>query len=58
MKWEYKTSQMNLSAAMSGLVDEEERDDILNEYGKDGWELVGMTTIQSDVLFVFKRQKQ
>jgi hypothetical protein len=41
MKWEYKTLQLKLSTGfLSGKVDASTQDEVLNQYGRQGWELV------------------
>jgi hypothetical protein len=62
MKWEYKTIKLKTKGMLGGNFDERELDDMMNEYGSQGWELVsGFDTNQAygqsrDVVIIFKRQ--
>ncbi len=62
MKWEYKTIKLKTKGFSGGNFDESELDDMMNELGSQGWELVaGFDTNQAygasrDVVIIFKRQ--
>jgi hypothetical protein len=62
MKWEYKTIKLKTRGIWGGNFDESELDNMMNEYGSEGWELVaGFDTSTgtgetSDVVIIFKRQ--
>lgn len=59
--WEYKTIEFNTKGFNGGLLNINEFNTSLNEYGRDGWELVNcFDTSQSygasrKVIAVFKR---
>jgi len=64
MKYEYKhlsPQQMNTATETLFLVEGSEpkefvpRDQILNELGADGWELVHCAKLHTEPLYVFKR---
>lgn len=61
MRWEYKTVKLATTGFVGGKFDEAKFDAMLNELGRDGWELVsGFDTNQSDgatrvVVAVLKR---
>jgi hypothetical protein len=54
-KWEYKV--LNVEKAFYSNKADEEIEKILNEMGKDGWELVGYVTFKIHML-AFKRPVQ
>ena len=62
MKWEYKTIKLKAKGFFGGDFDARELDNMMNEYGSMGWELVnGFDTNTSygqtrDVVIIFKRQ--
>lgn len=62
MKWEYKTIKLKTKGFSGGNFDESELDEMMNELGSDGWELVaGFDTSKGtgetrDVVIIFKRQ--
>jgi len=62
MKWEYKTIKLKTRGFLGGNFDERALDNMMNEYGSRGWELVaGFDTNKSygesrDVVVIFKRQ--
>ena len=45
MEWQYKVVPYNVTG---GHVREEDLDEVLNECGKDGWELVSVTQVISE----------
>ncbi|MCC9043343.1 DUF4177 domain-containing protein [Myroides sp. M-43] len=60
-RFEYKAIQLKPSSLWSFNVSVEEVEDVLNEYGKQGWELVTMIDINSTgtttgYLLSFKRE--
>ncbi len=61
MKWEYKTIKLKTRGFWGGNFDESELDDMMNEFGLEGWELVaGFDTTKTygetrDVVIIFKR---
>lgn len=63
IQWEYKTIEFETKGFSGGLLDIHTFNVSLNEYGKDGWELVNcFDTNQSygasrKVIAVFKRQR-
>ena len=64
MKFEYKVIVINLRGAFSPKPDCEETEEVINEFGRKGWELVSVVSNNvykgetcSYTLF-FKRQKQ
>ena len=60
-RWEYWTLKLDATGFWGGKVDEGELDRLLNDAGRQGWELVtAFDTNQSDgqtlhMLFTFKR---
>lgn len=63
MHWEYKTIKLAAGGFLGGKLDEEAFDRMLNDLGRNGWELVAaFDTNQSsgqsrDVVAIFKRQR-
>jgi hypothetical protein len=61
-QWEYKTIKYKTGGFMGGKVDENEFQDILNQHGFEGWELVSCFDTSTgqgqsrDVIAVFKRR--
>jgi hypothetical protein len=58
MRWSYKTVVYELKKEGflgSAFLDEAEVEESLNEYGKNGWELVSMMEMQDGLIAVFKR---
>jgi len=65
MNWEYKTIKLQATGFLSGgKIDETKLDDMMNELGAQGWELVtGFDTNKGygetrDVVIIFNRQKK
>lgn len=61
LKWEYKTFIFRTKGIFGGKVDPTEFDALLNELGREGWELTAaVSTIEvgqsRDVVAIFKRQ--
>jgi len=63
MNWEYKTVQLGTHGIMGGKFDGSKLDELMNELGAQGWELVaGFDTNMGygqtrDIVLIFKRQK-
>jgi len=63
MKWEYKTVKQKAKGLMGGKVDEVQLDAMMNNLGRDGWELVSAFDTNEaygntrDVIVIFKRPK-
>ena len=63
MNREYKTIKLQATGFTGGKIDETKLDDMMNELGAQGWELVtGFDTNKGygetrDVIIIFKRQK-
>lgn len=53
MRWEYKTLTYN-KRSFFGALNVEELQQVLNDLGRDGWELVGINQTQPAIL-VLKR---
>jgi hypothetical protein len=64
MTWEYKTIALAAHGFLGGKLDMTRFDQMLNELGREGWELVSaFDTNQSygatrDVIAVFKREQR
>ncbi|MCR8657383.1 DUF4177 domain-containing protein [Paenibacillus endoradicis] len=62
-QWEYKTLKLSTGGFFGGKVDEEELEDELNRFGRDGWELASsFDTSQAqgasrEIIIMFKRRK-
>jgi hypothetical protein len=63
MQWEYKTLMLAATGWLGGKLDQARFDQSLNEFGREGWELVtAFDTNQGygqtrDVVAVFKRPR-
>jgi hypothetical protein len=63
VQWEYKTVKFKTGGFLGGILEEQEFDRELNQYGEQGWELVScFDTSQSqgasrEVIVVFKRTR-
>lgn len=58
MRWEYKTISFSKRAFFTGIISAEGLQLQLNELGRDGWELVGVTQSgMHGILAVLKRTK-
>jgi Domain of unknown function (DUF4177) len=60
MRWQYKTTKLELAGFINSKVSPEEFDAMLNQMGQDGWELVSMISIPGEmkptaIVSVFKR---
>lgn len=58
MKWQYRTILFEFQK--DGLlgdkyIDDDEMEQVLNDYGGKGWELVSVTPVQEGLLSFFKR---
>jgi hypothetical protein len=63
MRFEYKTVKVETGGLMGGKLDAGKLDGMLNDLGRDGWELVtafdtsmGAGTTR-DIVAIFKRQR-
>ncbi|MBD2864505.1 DUF4177 domain-containing protein [Paenibacillus sp. IB182363] len=63
-QWEYKTWKYKTGGFLGGKIDGEEFDAQLNQFGKEGWELVSCfdTSVYQgqsrDIVVVFKRRRR
>jgi len=63
MEWEYKTVKLRTKGFWGGTLDESRLDAMMNELGREGWELAaGFPTTESygrtrDVVVIFKRPR-
>ncbi len=62
MQWEYKTISYKKSAFLSGSIEVTELESILNELGRDRWELVSVAPNahlghQRGLVVILKRQR-
>lgn len=58
MRWSYKTIHFELkkdSLLGSAFIDDSEMEEVLNEYGQAGWELVSLLETRDGVMGVFKQ---
>ncbi|WP_163339638.1 DUF4177 domain-containing protein [Desulfopila sp. IMCC35008] len=58
MRWSYKTIhfEMKKDGLLGGVfLDESEMEEILNEFGKAGWELISMLDTRDGIVGVFKQ---
>ncbi|MES2674906.1 MAG: DUF4177 domain-containing protein [Pseudomonadota bacterium] len=56
MRWEYKTLKYTKRSFFTGAVDAEELQQMLNDLGRDGWELVSINQTQMQpAIIVLKR---
>lgn len=63
MSWEYKVWTLADGYALAGVVKTAEVEEALNEFGRDGWELVSTLATTSNgssrtYAFVLKRPKK
>ena len=64
IQWEYKTEKLKLGDFLGGKINKDTLDQILNEAGAAGWELVSVLATAlyqgrtQDVAILFKRPKQ
>jgi hypothetical protein len=64
MIWEYKTVKLGATGFLGGKVDESKLDAVMNDLGRNGWELAAaFDTNQAngstrDVVAIFKRPKE
>ena len=61
MYWQYRTILFEFQK--DGIlgdkyIDDDEMEDVLNEHGQRGWELVSVTPVQEGLLSFFKREIQ
>jgi hypothetical protein len=63
MKWEYKTVKLVVASFWSGVsLNTDKEDDFVNQFGKEGWELVSGFDLNEgygsskEVVLIFKRQ--
>ncbi len=63
MLWEYKTAKLKLRGFVGGTIDQSDLDNLLEEAGIQGWELVSIVATNlyqgrtQDAALVFKRPK-
>lgn len=63
VQWEYKTVKLRLRGLLGGKIDQEELDGMLNQAGREGWELVTVFATAlyqgrtQDAAMVFKRRR-
>ncbi|MEE8145822.1 MAG: DUF4177 domain-containing protein [Kiloniellales bacterium] len=63
MLWEYKTAKLKLRGFLGGKIDQSNLDNLLEEAGNQGWELVSIVATNlyqgrtQDAALVFKRPK-
>ncbi|MGF1610945.1 MAG: DUF4177 domain-containing protein [Kiloniellales bacterium] len=63
VQWEYKTVKLRLRGLLGGKIDQDELDGILNQAGREGWELVTVFATAlyqgrtQDAAMVFKRRR-
>ena len=58
MRWGYKTVHFELKKEGllgSGFLDESEIEEELNEFGRNGWELVSVLEVQDGIIVIFKQ---
>ena len=58
MRWGYKTVHFELKKEGllgSGVLDESEIEQELNEFGQNGWELVSVLEVQDGIIVIFKQ---
>ena len=58
MKWSYKTIHFALKKEGllgAGFLDETEIEQVLNEYGRSGWEIVSVLEVQDGIIAIFKQ---
>ncbi|HLP47576.1 MAG TPA: DUF4177 domain-containing protein [Candidatus Kapabacteria bacterium] len=58
MEWEYNNIVIEKSIRDLYIEDKSKLNKILNEHGKEGWELASTATSLFHILFVFKRPKK
>jgi hypothetical protein len=63
MKWEYKTVKLKAKGLMGGKFDETQLDAMMNDLGREGWELAAAFDTNEaygstrDVVVIFKRPR-
>lgn len=62
-KWEYRTVKVDAKGMLGGVVDVQELDQLLNQLGQQGWNLVSVFDTNMmvhgtsrEIVAVFKRQ--
>jgi hypothetical protein len=64
MGWEYKTIKLSASGLLGGVVDTDCLDSMMNDLGRQGWEMVAAFDTNQvyghtrDVLVIFKRPRR
>ena len=64
MIWEYKTVKLGATGLFGGKVDESKLDALMNDLGRNGWELAAAFDTNQDygatrdVVAIFKRPKE
>ena len=63
LQWEYKTVKLKLGGFLGGKIDQNQLDAILEQSGREGWELVTVFATAlyqgrtQDAAMVFKRRR-
>lgn len=63
VQWEYKTVKLKLGGFLGGKIDQSQLDSILEQSGREGWELVTVFATAlyqgrtQDAAMVFKRRR-
>lgn len=63
-QWEYKSVKLNTHGWRGGILDIEKFDQMLNELGRDGWEMVSVFDTNDasgssrEVVATFKRERR
>ncbi|NBC69563.1 DUF4177 domain-containing protein [Paenibacillus sacheonensis] len=61
-QWEYKTIKFKIGGFLGGKLDPNEFEDMLNQYGVQGWELISCFDTSKyqgeskDIISIFKRR--
>ena len=64
MRWGYKTVKLRATGIFGGKIDESQLDAMMNDLGRDGWELAAAFDTNEaygstrDVVMIFKRPSE